>query len=314
MKLFHHSAVFVAGLSLFAACQEKANHQTKQTEKEENPIKNVVVIISDDHSYKTLGCYGNMHIKTPNIDKIANQGVLFENAYSQSPISAPSRQSMLSGKYPHSTGVSLVFTPFPDSPNTTIAEVLKKKDYATCLIGKTHFNNFFWWDLYKDGFPSYGFDTLIEKREYKKWLDQNPMPEIPDSIQTRYSNSAGHKNTEYLPQAAWDDYAVGTFYARQGVKFIEQNKDNPFFLWLAFHEPHAPFNFPIEYANKYNPDDLPLVQAGPEDERWIPEMFRRLTEKERRGIVASYYTSVDFMDKNVGIILDALNSKYEILL
>ncbi len=301
--------VLLSGL-LVASCQNQENKNSTGQEKEkDNAIKNVVVVISDDHNFKTLGCYGNEHIRTPNMDRLAKEGMRFTNAYSQSPISAPSRQSMLSGKYPHATGVSLVFTPFPDSPNTTIAEVLQKKEYATCLIGKTHFNNHLWWNLYKKRFPKYGFDTIIAKQQYKGWLKNNPMPPIPENVKTRHSNSAAHKNPEYLPQAVLDSFSTGTYYARTAIDFIEnQNKkDKPFFLWLAFHEPHAPFNFPVEYANKYNPDSLPLGQAGPEDDRWIPEMFRNLSEKERRGIIASYYTSVEYMDKNLGLVLDALD-------
>jgi arylsulfatase A-like enzyme len=86
-----------------------------------------------------------------------------------------------------------------------------------------------------------------------------------------------------------------------------QQQEKPFFLWLAFHEPHAPFNFPVEYADSYNPEDLPMGQQGPEDERWVPEMFRDLTDEEIRGIIASYYTSVEYMDKNMGLVVDALD-------
>jgi len=282
-------------------------HQTT-IRNPENSIENVVVIISDDHSLKTLGCYGNQHIRTPNLDQLASEGMMFLNAYAQSPICAPSRQAILSGKYPHATGVSLVFTPFPDHGNTTIAEVLQKQGFATGIIGKTHFNNHIWYDLYENGFPTYGFDTIIDKQQYQRWFSQQSMPKIPESYATRSSDKAAHKNPEYLPQAVYDSFSVGTFYAREAIHFIQENqrKEQPFFLWLAFHEPHAPFNFPLEFAKKYSPDSLPLGQKGPEDDRWVPEMFRDLSEAERRGIVASYYTSVEYMDKNVGLVVNAL--------
>ena len=244
------------------------------------------------------------------MDKLAEDGLKFTHAYAQSPICAPSRQSILSGKYPHASGVSLVFTPFQDHGNTTIAEVLQDNGFSTALIGKNHFNNFFWYDLYKDGFPTFGFDSIFFKRpQYEQWRMENPMPPIPESIETRHLNNAAHKNPEYKPQAVYDSFAIGTFYAREAIRFMEENqkKDKPFFLWLAFHEPHAPFNFPIEFADSYDPDKLPMGQQGPEDERWIPEMFRDLTEEERRGIIASYYTSVEYMDKNMGMVVDAID-------
>jgi choline-sulfatase len=295
---------------IFFGCQNNPESSGgNETGNQAGKIKNVVVIISDDHSIETVGAYGNQHIRTPNMDKLAEEGMLFENVYSNSPLCAPSRQSMLSGKYPHATGVSLVFSPFPDHGNTTIAEVLQKEGFATALIGKSHFNNHIWYDLYKDGFPTYGFDTIIEKTQHRQWLKKNPMPEIPENVEIRFSGRAAHKNPEYLPEAAYDSFSTGTFYARQAIEFMQENQkqDKPFFLWLAFHEPHAPFDFPIEYANSYDPNKLPLAQMGPEDERWVPEMFRGLSEAERRGIIASYYTSVEYMDKNMGLVVEAID-------
>ncbi len=296
--------LLLSGLAL-SSCQNKEGD--KDAGAPEGKIKNVVVVISDDHSYKTLGCYGNRHIRTQNMDRLAAEGMQFTNAYAQAALCSASRQSILSGKYPHATGVTLLFTPFPDHGNTTIAEVLQSEGYNTALIGKTHFNNFIWWDLYEDGFPDYGFDTLIGKQQYQQWRKENPMPELPADVQTRSSGSPFNKNTEYLPAPVHDSFALGTFYAREAVNFIENNREEPFFLWLAFNEPHAPFDFPVEYANAYDPGSLPLGKAGPEDPRWVPESFRDLTEKERRGIVASYYTSVEYMDKNLGIVLEALD-------
>ena len=294
--------------SAIIGCEEKKDETNDNSICQENPIKNVVVIISDDHSIETIGAYGNQDIRTPNMDALAQEGMLFRNAYANSPICAPSRQSILSGKYPHATGVSLVFTPFPDYGNTTIAEVLQEEGFATALIGKSHFNNHIWYDLYDGDFPTYGFDTIIDKSQHRQWLTQNPMPEIPASVETRYSGKAAHKNPEYKPEAVYDSFATGTYYAREAIRFIQvnQQKEKPFFLWLAFHEPHSPFNFPIEFADSYDPRNLPMGQLGPEDERWIPEMFRDLTEEERRGIIASYYTSVEYMDKNMGLVVDAL--------
>ncbi|MGK7395350.1 MAG: sulfatase family protein [Candidatus Cyclobacteriaceae bacterium M3_2C_046] len=284
--------------------------QSPEENSSSRTIKNIVVIISDDHSIETIGAYGNQQIRTPNMDALAREGMLFQNAYANSPICAPSRQSILSGKYPHATGVSLVFTPFPDYGNTTIAEVLQEEGFATAMIGKNHFNNFFWSDLYKGDYPTYGFDTIFFKRpQYEQWLKKNPMPDLLASAETRYSDKAAHKNPEYQPEAVYDSFAIGTFYAREAIQFMQQQKEKnqPFFLWLAFHEPHAPFNFPLEYADSYNPGNLPMGQQGPEDERWVPEMFRDLTEEERRGIIASYYTSVEYMDKNMGMVVDALD-------
>jgi len=88
------------------------------------PLDNVIVIIGDDHAITAAGCYGNEIIRTPNIDYLARRGILFENAYSNAPVCSASRQSILTGKYPHATGVTLLKTPFRDDINLTVPEHL----------------------------------------------------------------------------------------------------------------------------------------------------------------------------------------------
>ena len=149
-----------------------------------DPYKNVVVIIGDDHAYTALGAYGNEIIHSPNLDELATHGAMFTNAYSSSPLCSASRQSLLTGKYPHATGVNLLFSPFNDKTNTTIAEHLKTEGFATALIGKAHFNSFIWWDLYAKGLPKFGFDTLISRREHRSWLELNPADPIPENTRT----------------------------------------------------------------------------------------------------------------------------------
>ncbi|MDD6209856.1 MAG: sulfatase-like hydrolase/transferase [Bacteroidales bacterium] len=272
-------------------------------------IRNVVVILADDHARKVTGAYGNRLIRTPNIDRLAKEGVLFERAYCNSPISSASRASLLTGKYPHTTVSNLLFTPFDDDKNETIAEHLRKQGMETALIGKTHFNNFVWWDIYKNGLPDHGFNTTIENAQYQEYIREKGKKAIPDSIETypkKPSSIPEQLNTRYLPEASYDADAQGTFFANRAAGFIAGHKDKPFFLWYAPHEPHQPYAFPVEYRNKYDPEDMPLPEGSDEDDRWIPEQFRGLTDEQRQGIIASYYTSTEYMDKNIGIVLDAI--------
>ncbi|NOY59054.1 MAG: sulfatase-like hydrolase/transferase, partial [Calditrichaeota bacterium] len=104
----------------------------------------------------------------------------------------------------------------------------------------------------------------------------------------------------------YDNDSEGTFYAREAIHIIRKEAQNRFFLWVGFHEPHSPFNFPIEYTGRYDPQNMPLPITSPEDDRWIPKIFRNLSDQDKRGIIASYYTSVEYLDKNVGMILDEL--------
>lgn len=302
----------IAAPTLLAISLGACNTQQNDITGEESKFKNVIFIVSDDHHPEVVSLLGEKPIHTPNIDRLAAEGVFFTNAYSNSPICSASRQSMMTGKYPHATGVNLLFTPFPDEGNVTIAEYLKEFGYQTALVGKTHFNNWVFGPLYKEGqYPNHGWDHLVGKAQHKEWLKENPPTPVPDSIAHRENTPAGEgavwgKNAAMLPIPYYDKDSPATFLANWAAAFIKQNKENPFCLWVAFYEPHAPFSFPIEYAGRYKPEDMPLPEGSPEDDRWIPLQFKDLTEDERRGIIASYYTSVEYMDKNVGIVLDAL--------
>lgn len=113
-------------------------------------------------------------------------------------------------------------------------------------------------------------------------------------------------DAEMLPAAEYAADSIGTFYANAAIEFMQQHKDDRFCFWVGFHESHSPFNFSIEYAGKYHPDDMPLPAGSPEDDRWIPQIFQNLTEADKHGIITSYYTSVEYLDKNVGLILTGL--------
>ncbi len=264
-------------------------------------LSNVVCIIGDDHAAHVLGCYGNGIIRTPNLDRLASRGVRFTHAYANAPLCSASRQSLLTGKYPHACGVTLLRTSFPEN-QITIAEHLQQYGFKTGVVGKTHFNN---------GLP-HGFEERTDTQEYRNFLEENPPEKPPANRETRPPwkpfRDPAHiwLNADGRPSQYYDKDDIGTFLANKAVEFIDRNKKGRFCLFVGFHEPHSPFNFPIEYAGKYKPEDMPLPKGSPEDDRWIPQVFKDLSDEEKRGIIASYYTSVEYMDKNVGLILDEL--------
>lgn len=273
--------------------------------KPPEPFKNVIVLVGDDHSVKTVGCFGNNIIRTPNIDRIAANGIRFANVYSNAPVCSASRQSILTGKYPHATGVTLLQTPFRDDINITLAEHLRDRGFSTAIIGKTHFNN------YHDSIiPDHGFSVMIGHDEHNKWRNDNPGKPIPDSIDVLpewrpFRDPARiWLNADMLPSDYFEDEGYAAWDVSKAVEFLQENKDKRFLLWVGFHEPHSPFNFPVDYRGKYDPEDMPLPEGSPEDDRWVPAIFRDLSDNDKRGIIASYYTSVEYMDHNVGRILD----------
>ena len=200
---------------------------------------------------------------------------------------------------------------FPMKATKPLLNICKNKRFATGIFGKTHFNNWIWSGLYDHGLPKHGFDTVVDRSSYRQWLAQNPPPDLPGDIMT-YSRPASRDqlgawmNAGALPHPIDDAHSEGTFYTNAAIEFLQSNQEQPFLLWLAFKEPHHPYYFPIEFANQYTPEDIKLPDGSPEDDRWVPEKYLKLTDQEKRGIIAAYYASTTYMDKNVGLVLQAL--------
>jgi len=291
--------LFLLFLSSFFACSE-----IEQTVEAPEPrFKNIVVLIGDDHTAEALGSYGNERIHTPYLDRMASRGIRFSRAFANAPLCSASRQSILTGRYPHATGVTLLRTSFPEE-QVTIAEHLQQQGFKTAVVGKTHFNNG----------GKHGFDTMITKRDWLRHLEEDPPQVLAHGVETRpkwkpFQDPARiWLNADKLPSPYTDADMEGTYYAEQAGTFFEKNKNERFCLWVGFHEPHSPFDFPVEDTATYQAEDMPLPETSPEDDRWVPAIFKDLTEEDKRGIVASYYTSVSHLDKNVGKILAHLDT------
>lgn len=208
---------------------------------------------------------------------------------------------MITGKLPHAVGVTLLQTPLAED-QVTIAEHLKRLGFATGAVGKMHFNS----DL------KHGFDYRMDRPDHQQHLAQHPPPKLPEGTQVKpvwrpFKDPARiWLNADGLPVGLLDADSEGTYFSERAIEFLRKNKDNRFCLWLSYNQPHSPFDFPVEYARRYDPAKTPLPQAGPEDARWIPAIFKDLSEADKRGIVASYYSSVEYRDKNAGLVLDEL--------
>src|SRR5579862_4498609 len=101
---------------------------------------NVLWIVGDDHAAHAVGCYGNKHVRTPNLDRLAAGGMRFDRAFCNSPVCTASRQSFITGRYPRTIGVTQLQTALPEK-EPTLADMLKPAGYLTAAIGKMHFNS-----------------------------------------------------------------------------------------------------------------------------------------------------------------------------
>jgi choline-sulfatase len=102
----------------------------------------------------------------------------------------------------------------------------------------------------------------------------------------------------------------GTFLASRAAQYLAGQRRRPFFLYVSFYETHSPFWFPVEYRGRHDPGSFRVPPVGPEDQTCLPPVFLELTEADKKGIMAAYATSAEFMDKNVGLVLDALDRSH----
>jgi choline-sulfatase len=264
---------------------------------------NLVFIIADDHRWDVLGAAGNAQAQTPNLDRLAAQGVRFSNHYVNYPLCTPSRQSVFTGMLPHASGVSTFGTALSED-RRTIAEQLKDAGYRTAAFGKMGFM--------QDAYPGiHGLDVAMVEGNTSWRQEVQPKPPEP-GIKTK-PRARAHQdptrdwlNCDYLPAPYYAEDMPSRHTARKAVEYLEQQGDEPFAVWVSFPEPHNPFDFPIEYAGRYNPADFELPTIGPDDAPNVPLILRELREDDMRGTLASYYTSASFLDENVGVVTNAL--------
>lgn len=225
----------------------------------ESARPNFVIIFADDQGYGDLGCFGSTKIKTPNIDRMAQEGRRFTNFMVASPVCTPSRAALLTGCYPKRIGMH-EHVLFPAStrglhPNEhTIADQLKSLGYATACFGKWHLGH------HPETLPMQnGFDTYfgIPYSNDMNHPDNQGKPKIPSDDLWRDQDSAITKwNTplfenEEIVELPVDQRTVTRRYTERAIDFIQQHKDEPFFVYLPHSMPHIPLYVP---QDAYDPD------------------------------------------------------------
>jgi len=212
---------------------------------------NVVLIFTDDQGYQDVGCFGSPKIKTPHLDRMAQQGMKFTSFYSAAPVCSASRAALLTGCYPARVGITGVL--FPNSNNgisdkeLTVAELLKGRGYATACIGKWHLGHLEPFLPTRHGFDRYygipySNDMTIDPQS-ARFADNCAFRDGQTAEQAR---TKGVKNlvplmeNEQIIEYPVDQSTLTRRYTEQAVKFIRENKDRPFFLYLPHTMPHIP--------------------------------------------------------------------------
>ena len=212
---------------------------------------NFIVIFTDDQGFEDLGCFGSPKIKTPHLDQLAADGRKFTSFYSANSVCSPSRASLMTGCYPVRVSIPGVLFPRHDiglNPDEiTIADLLKTKSYATACIGKWHIGH-------KPKFlpTSQGFDSYYGI-PYSNDMTIDPEAKLAENINLREGftldrirNEKPKKNlvplmrNEEVIEYPCDQTTLTKRYTEEAVKFIEENKKRPFFLYLPHTMPHIP--------------------------------------------------------------------------
>ena len=240
-----------AGLGAVTLTVPCFTHGAKGTDTQTPP--NVVLILTDDQGYADVGCYGAEGFSTPNLDRMAAEGIRFTDFYAPAPVCTPSRAALMTGCYPLRVGLPQVLGPKEwklkgkvqhsnigiSSGEETIAELLKAQGYATACFGKWHLGD------YPEFLPTrHGFD-----RYFGLPYSNDMGPEHPKAGEVEFPPLPlldGEKTVQTDP----DQAQLTTWYTERAVRFIEENKTRPFFLYLAHSMPHVPLHVSEKFAGK----------------------------------------------------------------
>jgi arylsulfatase A len=300
LKVISSILFLLIGVNLFGQNVSKKN----------NKCPNIIYIYADDLGYGELGCYGQQKIKTPNLDKMAAEGMKFTQHYTSTPVCAPARAMLMTGKH---GGHSYIrgnheLGGFPDSAERgqmplaavefTVAELLKQKGYATALIGK--------WGLgmnategspNKQGFDYY-YGYLDQKQAHNFYPTHLWENEKWDTLNQSFINV--HKKLDSAKATDADfEYYKGKDYAptmmtKKALQFIDNNKSKPFFLYMPYTIPHASLQAPDDWVKQY---------IGKFDEQ---PYYGKQGYAATKYPLSTYAAMITYLDAQVGVIMEKI--------
>jgi arylsulfatase len=281
----------------------------------DNQPLNVLLILTDQLRHDALGCAGNPVVETPNLDRLAEQGIRFTNAYTDVPVCMAARAALMTGQQGHRiNALDNNVGSMEDRP--TVAGTLRDGGYSTFAVGKMHTRPLR---------SSLGFDRVMLSEgqvahlwddDYALFLHAHGYPHEREPHGVGNPGAAG-PGLYYKPEtlARPEEHTTTAWTADRTIDYLELNRDRRFFCYTSFVKPHPPFHPPIPYDRHYDPAnvDLPIGWGMPVDDTDpaldAQDRFKigaGKTEAEIRQIRASYYGLVTQIDHHVGRILDTL--------
>lgn len=262
---------------------------------------NFIIIFTDDQGYEDLSCFGSKNLKTPNIDKMADEGVKLTSFYVASSVCSPSRAALLTGRMPKRVGVPGVLFPKKNekglsTEEITIAELLKEKNYATALVGKWHLGHDKKYLPLNQGFDSYFGIPYSNNMSIASGIDISPNIVFNDGYtlekmhsdisRVEVESKKGPKNAlknkpplmsgNQIVEYPTNQTTLTERYTNEAVSFIQKNKEKPFFLYLAHSFPHVPIFVGDKF--KGSSGTTPFYDAVQEIDWSVGEVFKALKE------------------------------------
>lgn len=254
---------------------------------------NILLVYTDDHAQWAVGAYGNEEVLTPNIDRLAADGMRFDQAFTK-PVCSPSRAMLLTGQYSHRLGIP-DYIPYGNPVHAgnglpagteTIASLLKGSGYTTGLVGKWHLG---YGEEYYPG--RFGFDVAEGYRYIAPGKEYAGVGRIPFLVDGREAKKFG-KSSDVASDCT-------TILADRAIDFVESNRAKPFFLYLSFYRPHLAWQ-PVPEEDFAHYRDQPVTAPDPPADSTVS---REKLEDLRR----LYYANITCADRNLGRVLGTLD-------
>jgi len=309
----------------------------KEVKKPTKP--NIVLVMCDQMRFDRIGVMSGGIVKTPNIDALSREGLLFKNAYCPSPVCTPSRASVKTGIFPPGNGMVNNWVPFKEKVAGTtdinqylLTERLRSQGYYTGMAGKLHFvpaMNEFGFDYKALNDAPYSVYANDDKHsDYIKWLSETHFKDSDTDIVGIFD-----RDENYYPENIYD-FIMGSGWRTeeqhdipwtvdQSMDFIEnRDQEKPFFLFTSFFGPHQPYLAPSPWDNMYDPDDIelgprfyaeledsPIFQMSGLGGQLTKQLRAEWDEQKYKEVIAAYYGQISMIDHYLGKLFDQLKEK-----
>ena len=290
---------------------------------------NLLFIMTDQQRWDALGAAGDW-VETPNLDRLAAEGVRFSQCITTTPICVPARVTMATGRYPHNTSVwnNSDYTLPADMPNWM--RLVRDQGYRTSLFGKTHLHPhrgdlrdrehlLHAWgldDVGEIGGPR--ASAVLDSHMTRRWADLGLLDAYREDFRERFANKPHVVRPSVLPLGEYADVYVG----QQAKRYLESYaRDEPWFCWVSFGGPHEPWDAPEPYASRYNPEAMPppvprSATDHPRPQGWLDLYMERSSPAFEQGDIgamrANYAGNVTLIDDQIGEILSAVEARGEL--